>query len=78
MIFANEKEASECADIDDPTLRLSCYDSLFRMQPIENPKLTMPEKKKKHWLLKKEKEIKKEKRKEGLVFLKEKKKKMKR
>ena len=45
LIFANEKEARACADIDDPTLRLSCYDSLFRMQPIEDPKLTMPEKK---------------------------------
>ena len=73
LIFANEKEASECADIDDPTLRLSCYDSLFRIQLIEDPKLTMPEKKQETLVVKKEKEIKKEKeRRFGLPQRKEK------
>ena len=73
LIFANEKEARACADIDDPTLRLSCYDSLFRIQPIEDSKLTMPEKKQDTQIVKKEKEIKKEKeRRFGLPQRKEK------
>ena len=38
FIFANEKEAKICADIEDAKLRLSCYDSLFRIYQIEDPK----------------------------------------
>ena len=60
VIFANEKKASECLDIKDPTLRLSCYDSLFKKEPIEEPKLLEPQKKQDKIVLKKDKEIKKE------------------
>ena len=46
FITANEKEAGECVDIKDPVLRLSCYDSLFKSEPTEEPKLNTPLKKK--------------------------------
>ena len=45
FIIANEKDASECLDIKDPALRLSCYDSLFKNEPTEEPKLIPPKKK---------------------------------
>ena len=62
FITANEKEAGECVDIKDPVLRLSCYDSLFKSEPIEEPKLNTPLKKKEVIATNKEKdkEIKKE------------------
>ena len=59
VIFANEKKASECLDIKDPTLRLSCYDSLFKKEPIEDPKLAVPQKKQDKIAVNKDKQIKK-------------------
>ena len=41
FIFSSEEEAKECADIEDTTQRLSCYDSLFAPQQIEDPKLVI-------------------------------------
>ena len=61
FIFANEKEAKICADIEDAKLRLSCYDSLFRIYQIEDPKLVVPQKKQEAIVTNKDKEIKKEK-----------------
>ncbi len=73
LIFANVEEISECTNIEDPTLRLSCYDSLFRIQPIEDPKLVLPEKKQEKLIVKEDKELKKEKeRRFGLPKIKEK------
>ena len=62
FIITKENEASECVDIEDPDLRLSCYDSLFRSVPIEEPKLIAPQEKKGVIVINKEKdkEIKKE------------------
>ncbi len=57
---ANEKDASECLDIKDPALRLSCYDSLFKDEPTEEPKLIPPKKKREVIVTNKDKEIKKE------------------
>ena len=45
FIFSSEEEAKECADIEDTTQRLSCYDSLFAPQQIEDPKLVITQKK---------------------------------
>ena len=41
FIYSSEKEdeAKECASITDINKRLSCYDSIFTKQKIENPKL---------------------------------------
>ena len=58
FVFSSEKETKECADIEDPTLRLSCYDSLFRTPPIEDSELVVPHKKKEATVSKNEKEIK--------------------
>ena len=62
FIIANEKEVSECVDIKDPVLRLSCYDSLFGSELIEEPKLIVPQEKKEVIVTNKEKDkdIKKE------------------
>ena len=60
FIIANEKDASECLDIKDPALRLSCYDSLFKNEPTEEPKLITPKKKREVIVTNKDKEIKKE------------------
>ena len=76
FIIANEKEAGECADIKDPVLRLSCYDSLFKSEPTEEPKLIAPQEKKEVIVINKEedKEIKKEReRRFGLPIREEKK-----
>ncbi len=60
FITANEKEASECVQIEDPDLRLSCYDSLFKNETIEEPKLIPLKKKQEVIVTNKDKEIKKE------------------
>ena len=60
FIIANEKDASECLDIKDPALRLSCYDSLFKNEPTEEPKLIPPKKKREVIVTDKDKGIKKE------------------
>ena len=60
FIFSSEEEAKECADIEDTTQRLSCYDSLFAPQQIEDPKLVITQKKQEVEIAKKDKEIKKE------------------
>ena len=39
LIFSNEKQSNECADIEDNSSRLDCYDSLFRNQLTEDPVL---------------------------------------
>ena len=58
FVFSSEKETKECTDIEDPTLRLSCYDALFRTPPIEDSELVVPQKKKEATVSKNEKEIK--------------------
>ena len=76
FITANEKDASECVQIEDPDLRLSCYDSLFKNETIEEPKLIAPQEKKEVIVINKEedKEIKKEReRRFGLPIREEKK-----
>jgi len=60
FITANEKEASECVQIEDPDLRLSCYDSLFKNETIEEPKLIPLKKKQEVIVTNKDKVIKKE------------------
>ena len=60
FIFTDEKEASNCASIVDPALRLSCYDSLFRPDQVEDAKLDLSEDGQKPEVVKKEKEIKEE------------------
>ena len=64
FIFSSEEEAKECADIEDTTQRLSCYDSLFAPQQIEDPKLVITQKKQEVEITKQDKEIKKEVKKE--------------
>jgi len=64
FIFSSEEEAKECADIEDTTQRLSCYDSLFAPQQIEDPKLVITQKKQEVEIAKQDKEIKKEVKKE--------------
>ncbi len=59
-VFAVEKEASNCASITEPSLRLSCYDSLFRPGQVEDAKLDLSEDSQKPEVVKKEKEIKEE------------------
>jgi len=39
LIFSNEKQSNKCADIEDNSSRLDCYDSLFRNQLTEDPEL---------------------------------------
>ena len=60
FVIANEKEVGECADIKDPALRLSCYDSLFKIEPTEEPKLIQPKKEREVFVLNNDKEINKE------------------
>ena len=60
FIFSSEEEAKECAEIEDTTQRLSCYDSLFAPQQIEDPKLVKIQKKQEVKIAKQDKEIKKE------------------
>ena len=60
FIFSSEEEAKECADIEDTTQRLSCYDSLFAPQQIEDPKLVITQRKQEVEIAKQDKEIKKE------------------
>ena len=60
FIFSSEEEAKECADIEDTTQRLSCYDSLFAPQQIEDSKLVITQKKQEVKIAKQDKEIKKE------------------
>ena len=64
FLFANEKVTKQCVDIEDDTERLSCYDSLFKIQQIEEPKLVTPKKKKETEIIKQDKQIKKEVKKE--------------
>ena len=64
FIFSSEEEAKECADIEDTTQRLSCYDSLFAPQQIEDPKLVITQKKQEVEIAKPDKEIKEEVKKE--------------
>ena len=59
-VFAVEKEASNCASITEPSSRLSCYDSLFRPGQVEDAKLDLSEDSQKPEVVKKEKEIKEE------------------
>ena len=60
FIFSSEEEAKVCADIEDPTQRLSCYDSLFAPQQIINSKIVVTQKKQEVKIAKQDKEIKKE------------------
>ena len=64
FIFSSEEEAKECADIEDTTQRLSCYDSLFASQKIEDPKILVTQKKQEVEIAKQDKEIEKEVKKE--------------
>jgi len=64
FIFSSEEKAKECADIEDTTQRLSCYDSLFAPQQIEDPKILVTQKKQEVETAKQDKEIKKEVKKE--------------
>ena len=64
FIFSSEEEAKECADIEDTTQRLSCYDSLFASQKIEDPKISVTQKKQEVEIAKQDKEIEKEVKKE--------------
>ena len=43
FLFSKEKDATNCAGIEDPSIRLNCYDSLFRKEEkIEDPVLIEP------------------------------------
>ncbi len=43
LLFSNEKDVMNCLDIEDPTLRLNCYDSIFKNdKTIEDPVLIEP------------------------------------
>ena len=64
FISSSEEEAKECADIEDTTQRLSCYDSLFAPQQIEDPKLVVTQKKQEVETAKQDNKIKKEVKKE--------------
>ena len=64
FIFSSEEEAKECADIEDTSQRLTCYDSFFAPQQIEDPKLVITQKKQEAEIAKQDKEIKKEVKKE--------------
>ena len=63
FIYSSEKEdeAKECASITDINKRLSCYDSIFTKQKIEDPKLIASKKKQEEKVVSQDKEIKKEK-----------------
>ena len=64
FISSSEEEAKECADIEDTTQRLSCYDSLFAPQQIINSKIVITQKKQEVEIAKSDKEIKNEVKKE--------------
>ena len=64
FIFSSEEEAKKCANIEDTTQRLFCYDSLFAPEQIQDPKLVVTQKKQEVEIAKQDKEIKKEVRKE--------------
>ena len=64
FISSSEEEAKECADIEDTTQRLSCYDSLFAPQQIVDSKIVVTQKKQEVEIAKSDKEIKKEVKKE--------------
>tara|TARA_B100000676_G_scaffold46713_1_gene45355 strand:- start:816 stop:1322 length:507 start_codon:yes stop_codon:yes gene_type:complete len=34
LLFSNEEKITNCTDIEDPSERLNCYDSLFRKEEI--------------------------------------------
>jgi hypothetical protein len=57
LIFSNEKQSNECADIEDNSSRLDCYDSLFRNQLTEDPVLIKKPKETKTVKESKEKEV---------------------
>ena len=40
--FSNEKSIEECAKIEDPTLRLKCYDSFLLSSPTQEKKESAP------------------------------------
>ncbi len=43
LLFSNEENAMNCTDIEDPSERLNCYDSLFRKEvKMEDPVLIKP------------------------------------
>tara|TARA_Y100001970_G_scaffold163117_1_gene199400 strand:- start:5368 stop:5853 length:486 start_codon:yes stop_codon:yes gene_type:complete len=65
-IFANEKEASNCAEIADPALRLSCYDSLFRPEQTQDSKLVLLQESLEPKVVKKEEVKEEQKRRFGL------------
>ena len=64
FISSSEEEAKECADIEDTTQRLSCYDSLFAPQQIVDSKIVVTQKKQEVEIAKPDKEIKEEVKKE--------------
>ena len=64
FIFSSEEEAKECANIEDSTQRLSCYDSLFAPQQIVDSKMVVTQKKQEVKIAKQDDEIKKEVKKE--------------
>ena len=64
FISSSEEEAKECADIEDTTQRLSCYDSLFAPQQIVDSKIVVTQKKQEVKISKPDEEIKKEVKKE--------------
>ena len=64
FISSSEEEAKECADIEDTTQRLSCYDSLFAPQQIVDSKIVVTQKKQEVKISKQDEEIKKEVKKE--------------
>ena len=64
FIFSSEEEAKECANIEDSTQRLSCYDSLFAPQQIVDSKIVVTQKKQEVEIAKPDKEIKEEVKKE--------------
>ena len=38
LLFSNEENITNCTDIEDPSERLNCYDSLFRKEEIREYK----------------------------------------
>ena len=45
--FSNEKSIAECAKIEDPNLRLKCYDSFLLSSPPQEKKVSSPPQEKK-------------------------------
>ena len=64
FIFSSEEKAKECADIEDTTQRLSCYDSLFAPQQIVDSKIVVTQKKQEVEIANPDEDIKKEVKKE--------------